>query len=385
MLRKDPRRPQTTIALFSILFALLLASSLLPSDAAALSGRYRAAVLMDARTGEVLFAENENEPLPPASMVKMMTELIVLEHIAEGEISADDVVEVSAKASKMGGSQVYLKQGETFPVVELLKALAIHSANDAAVALAEHLSGSTDAFVELMNQRAIELGMENSEFHFVHGLPPGRNQQTDLASAYDMALLGRELSHHSEALEWAVSNHVPFRDGEFILTNPNPLVGKYRGLEGIKTGFTSRAGYCLTASAYQKGVRLISVVMGAPTNELRGVETTRLLSRGFSRYTKVPLVPAAGADADTVVTIKGGKTDSAAVTFAEELVIGVPKDRIDDLRLDLRLENKVQAPLAVGQIVGRAVAVLDGDELGAVDLLCGEEVPKGTFWDRLFH
>jgi len=382
MFRMDPYRHSAAASLLLITLALLTGAF---ADAQALSGRYKAALLMDARTGEVLFAENEHKPLPPASMVKMMTELLVLENIAIGEISSDDPVKVSAKASKMGGSQVYLKHGETFPVIELLKALAIHSANDAAVALAEHLAGSTDAFVELMNQRAIELGMTDTEFHFVHGLPPGRGQKSDKSSAYDMAILGRELSHHPEALAWAVSDHVPFRNGKFFLTNPNPLVGKFRGLEGIKTGFTSSAGYCLTAAAFQKGVRLISVVMGAPTNELRGTETTRLLARGFSKYTKVPLIPSAATPLDQELNVKGGKAATAALAFADALVIGVRKDRIDEVQLDLRLPVNVAAPIAAGQVVGSAVAILDGRELGAVDILCSEEVPKGSFWDRLFH
>lgn len=382
MFRMDPHRLPTLAAATLIILAVLAGSA---ADADALSGRYKSAVLLDARTGEVLFAENEHQPLPPASMVKMMTELIVLEHIAIGEIAPDDPVEVSAKASKMGGSQVYLKHGETFPVVELLKALSIHSANDAAVALAEHIAGSDIAFVELMNRRAEELGMNDTEFHFVHGLPPGRGQKSDRSSAYDMALLGRELSRHPEALEWAVSDHVPFRDGKFFLTNPNPLVGKFRGLEGIKTGFTNSAGYCLTASAFQKGVRLISVVMGAPTNELRGTETTRLLARGFAQYTKVPLVPTAETPVERELKVKGGKADSASLAFAEPLIVGVRKEKMDELRLDLRLPDEFAAPIAAGQVVGRAVAVLDGAEVGAVDILCGEEVPKGSFWDRLFN
>jgi len=333
----------------------------------------------------VLFAENEHEALPPASMVKMMTELIVLEHVAIGEISEDDLVTVSAKASRMGGSQVYLKQGETFTVHELLQALAIHSANDAAVALAEHLAGSDEAFVELMNARARELGMHDTDFRFVHGLPPGRGQHPDASSAFDMAVLGRELAKYPEALEWAVSDHVPFRDGKFFLTNPNPLVGNFRGLEGIKTGFHSGAGYCLTASAYQKGVRLISVVMGAPTNTARGTETTRLMARGFSQYTLVPLVPKADEPLAEPAAVNGGKRKTVELAYADELTVGVKKDRIEEVALELRLPEKLQAPLAAGEVVGQAVAVLDGAELGSVDILCRQEVPKGNFWDRLFR
>jgi len=348
------------------------------------SGDYKAAVLIDARTGEVLFAENAHEPLPPASMVKMMTELIVLELVAEGEIGSEDPVTVSAKASTMGGSQVYLKQGEIFTVREMLLALAIHSANDAAVALAEHVAGSVEAFVELMNRRARSLGMHDTEFHFVHGLPPGWRQEADLSSAYDMALLGRELCRHPDALDWAVSDRVPFRDGQFILTNPNPLVGSFRGLEGIKTGFHSQAGYCLAAAATQKGVRLISVVMGASTDANRGLETTRLLARGFDAYTKLTLVTAAGDACPETVSVKGGKRKRAPLAYAGPLVVGVPRDRSADIAFRYDLPERIEAPRPAGEIVGRAVAELDGKAIGAVDLVLADIVEKGGFWDRLF-
>ena len=375
-----------TAPMFALILLLVLCGPLAPRIAVAddVSGDYKAAVVMDSRTGEVLFAENEHEPLPPASMVKMMTELVVLELLAEGELKRDGQVTVSAKASTMGGSQVYLKQGETFSVLEMLKALAIHSANDAAVALAEHVAGSSEAFVEMMNRRARGMGMHDTTFHFVHGLPPGWRQDSDLSSAHDMALLGRELSRYPEALEWAVSDRVPFRNGEFILTNPNPLVGSYRGLEGIKTGFTSQAGYCLTAAATQKDVRLISVVMGASTDEARGRETTRLLSRGFDAYTKLTLVTAAGDPCTETVAVKGGKTKRAPLAFADPLVVGVLRERSDEVTFRYDLPEKIEAPAAAGDPVGHAVAELDGQALGSVVLMLAETVEKGGFWDRLF-
>jgi D-alanyl-D-alanine carboxypeptidase (penicillin-binding protein 5/6) len=199
-------------------------------------GQYAAAVVIDVATGEVLMEKNAHTALPPASMVKMMTELVVLEKVATGEATLADMVTVSAHASRIGGSQAYLMQGERFSIEELLIAVAIHSANDAAVALAEHVAGTAGAFVELMNERARELGMRNTVFHSVHGLPPGRGQLSDLASAHDMALLGRELVKHPEATEWAARTDAPFRGGAFKLENKNPLVGKFPGLDGLKTG-----------------------------------------------------------------------------------------------------------------------------------------------------
>ena len=185
-------------------------------------------------------------------------------------------------------------------------------------------------------------------------------------------------------LEWAVSDRVPFRDGKFILTNPNPLVGNFRGLEGIKTGFHSQAGYCLTAAATQKGVRLISVVMGASTNKNRGLETTRLLARGFDAYTKLTLVTAAGDACTETVAVKGGTRKRAPLAFTEPLVVGVPKDRSAEGAFRYELPDRIEAPLPAGEVVGRAVAELDGYALGAVDLMVTEVVEKGGFWDRLF-
>jgi D-alanyl-D-alanine carboxypeptidase (penicillin-binding protein 5/6) len=300
-----------------------------PDAAAAMEGQFASAIVIDADTGEVLLAKEPHGRRQPASMLKMMTELIVLERVAEGDISLAEQVTVSAHASKMGGSQVYLKHNETFPVVELLKALAIHSANDAAASLAEHVAGSVEAFIDLMNSRARELGMRDTEFHSVHGLPPGRGQKPDMTSVYDMALLGRELIGHPLALEWSAQQTAPFRDGAFTLYNPNKLVGKYRGLDGLKTGYHNQSGYCVTATAIQKGKRLISVVMGSPTDAARATETTRLLSYGFT--------------------------------------------------------EKMQAPIEAGQEVGKGVAVLDGHVLGEVSIVTIEAVPRGNWLDRLFH
>jgi D-alanyl-D-alanine carboxypeptidase (penicillin-binding protein 5/6) len=356
-----------------------------PAGASVLDGQYVSALLMDGDTGEVLAAKNPHVQCQPASMLKMMTELIVLERISEGDFSFDDQVTVSARASKMGGSQVYLKHGETFTVTELLKALAIHSANDAAVALAEHVAGSVEAFVDLMNLRAQEFGMRDTEFHSVHGLPPGRNQLPDLTSAFDMALLGRILMRFPLAAEWASTATAPFRNDEFTLYNPNKLVGKFRGLDGIKTGFHDQAGYCVTASAVQKGKRLISVVMGAPTDQDRATETTRLLSYGFNLYTQVTLVPQNGEPLATKLAVKGGKRGDVPLAFGQSLTVCVPKAKVQQVVLQPQLPEKVQAPLEVGQVVGKAVALLGNHVLGEVPIVTREAVPKGSWWDRLLH
>ena len=299
---------------------------------------------------------------------------------------SDYVVRISAKASNMGGSQVYLKHNTEFPVEDLLRALAIHSANDAAVALAEHVAGSTEAFVDLMNMKARDLGMLDSEFHSVHGLPPGWGQKPDLTTAYDLTLLARELIKHPKALEWSSTRTAPFKNGTFTtLYNPNKLVGRFRGLDGLKTGYTGPAGFCVTATAVQQGKRLISVVMGCSSDKARATETTRLLSYGFNAYQQVPVVSSAGELLDQEIKIQGGKKKTAPLAYGESLTISVPRGRQGDLVIENRLPETVQAPLAKGEKVGDAVILLDGRELGRVPLVLAAEVEKGNWWNRLVN
>ena len=320
----------------------------------------------------------------PASMVKMLTELIALERIEQGDIALDDTVTVSARASNMGGSQVYLAHRERFAVEDILRAVAIHSANDAAVALAEHVAGSVEAFVDIMNDRARRLGMDRSEFHSVHGLPPGRGQEPDLTSARDMATLGRALLQHPRALEWSAIATAPFRDGEFLMYNPNKLVGKYRGLDGLKTGYHGQAGYCVTATAVQQGVRLLSVVMGCPSDRARATETTRLLSYGFNLYRPVTVVEAEAPLAEAVA-VRGGKAGEVPARYAASLEVMVPRDRHEDVAVRLDLVAPLDAPVARGEKIGEAVASLDGYELGRVDILAAETVEEGRWYHRLFR
>lgn len=356
------------------------------SGPVSLTGDFKAAIVVDADTGLTLVATNARERRQPASMLKMMTELIVLEHVASGDMKMDEMVRVSAKASNMGGSQVYLKHNTEFSVKDLLRALAIHSANDAAVALAEHTAGSTEAFIDLMNLRARELGMNDTEFHSVHGLPPGWKQQPDLTTAYDLSLLALELIKHPQALEWSSTSTAPFKNGTFTtLYNPNKLIGKFRGLDGLKTGYTGPAGFCVTASAVQQGKRLVSVVMGCSTDNARATETTRLLSYGFNAFTRVAVIPEAGALIAQQVTLSGGKKKTAPVAFGESLTVSVPKGREEDLKIDVQLLEKVKAPQLQGAEVGFAAVRLDGRVLGRVPLVLTEEVEKGNWWNRLLN
>ncbi len=382
--------------LLMALMLLMVAASYTPSSAqtdlpaedefpARVKGEFKTAIVIDAATGLTLVATNDELRRPPASMLKMMTELIVLEHIQEGDLTLEEIVTVSAKSSNMGGSQVYLKHGEEFTVEQLMEALAIHSANDAAVALAEHVAGSTDAFVDLMNYRARDLGMSHTEFHTVHGLPPDWRQESDMTTVRDMATLAQELVKHPQALVWASTRTAPFRDGKFTLYNPNKLVGKYRGLDGLKTGYTVAAGFCVTATAVRKGQRLISVVMGCPSDNARAIETSRLLTFGFNMYKQVPVFTAVGDPLTEPLRVKGGKKKSVLVTYGESLEVSVPRNREHDLEMEIRLPNEFPAPIAAGTEVGRAVVRLDGVELGSVPIVTILEVHKGNWFNRLMN
>lgn len=356
-----------------------------PSGAAILKGDFATAVVMDAVTGEILVAKRPHDRRQPASMTKMMTELLVLERIAEGDIALTDEVTVSARASRMGGSQVYLKEGEIFTVEELLMALAIHSGNDAAVALAEYHAGTVEAFIVLMNQRAAELNMRDTIFHSVHGLPPGWRQKPDLTSAYDMALLGCELVKYPEALTWASTKTAPFRNGEFTLYNSNKLIGTFRGLDGLKTGYHHRAGFCLTATAIQMEQRLIAVVMGAPDNNARSAETARLLSYAFNLYTRVTLIPQENQNLADPLPVEDGAAREVALAYATPMTVSVRKDQVDLIVLEERFPQPLSAPIEAGEVVGTAVALLQGRTLSEVPIVAAETVARGSILQRIMH
>jgi len=386
-MKKIDARPAARILRFGLL-ALL---SLVPYAAAqeglpaSLDGKFASAIVIDAYSGEVLIAQNPDLRRQPASMVKMMTELLILEQIESGGMSLEDRVSVSARASRMGGSQVYLKEGEVFTVEELLMALAIHSANDAAASLAEFHAGSIAAFLDLMNLRARELGMTGTAFHSVHGLPPGWKQKPDLTCARDMATLARELVTHPEALRWASIPTAPFRNGEFTLYNSNKLIGKVRGVDGLKTGYHHRAGFCITVTAQQNGRRLIAVVMGAPNDHARTEEATRLLSHGFNRFTRLTLVERPGQPLGRNLRVDGGREREVPVAYAETLVVTVPRAHTDSVVLEEQLSEKVPAPVAAGQIVGKAVATFAGRTLAEVPIIALETVDRGSLLDRILH
>lgn len=242
----------------------------------------QAELLMDAQTGKVLLEENAHRLWKPASLVKMMLMLLIVEHVQDGVIDWGDSVVVSAAASRMGGSQVYLKQGEVFTLEELMKAVTIGSANDASYAVGEYVAGSVEKFVQMMNERAHQLGMHDTRYTNVHGLPAGKGKKDNVTSAFDCAVLARELLKHPKIFEWTSAEKTTFRNGTLTLRNTNSLIGSYPGADGLKTGYISSCGFNIVATAEREGRRFIAVVLGSPASKLRFGEAKRLLTHGFS-------------------------------------------------------------------------------------------------------
>ncbi len=243
---------------------------------------YASAIVLDADTGETLFSRNADAPVYPASTIKLMVLLVILDQIEQGTLQLDDMVQVTVEAYKMGGSQVYLDPKEQFSIEDLLYALMIQSANDAAVALASHIAGTKEEFVALMNKKAEELGMKNTKFHSVHGLPPAKGQKVDVTTARDFGILCRELTNHPEVYQYTGTREKGFRGGEFIMRTHNHLLKKVDGCDGFKTGYFTKAGFSIAATAKKGGVRIIAIVMGSKDRKVRDTQATALLAKGFS-------------------------------------------------------------------------------------------------------
>lgn len=249
---------------------------------------YISALVIDAGSGEILFEDHAETVVYPASVLKLMDLLVILEQIEQGKLRLEEMVQVTKKAAQMGGSQVYLDPKEQFSVEELLYALSVQSANDAAVALAMHIAGSTEQFIALMNERADELGMKDTQFYSVHGLPPSKGQKPDQTTAYDLAILGRELAKRPEVFKFTGTKERDFRGGKFIMRNHNHLLGGVYGCDGFKTGYFRAAGFSIVATATRNGVRIIAIVMGSKNRKVRDTKAEELLAKGFALAATIP-------------------------------------------------------------------------------------------------
>ena len=366
--------------LIGALLAALCLLALLPTtaDAVELPLTNRAALLMEKTTGQILFAQNEHEALEPASVTKIMTLLLTMDAIDSGALSYDDVVTVSANAAGMGGSQVFLAEGEKITVEELLKSVCVSSGNDAAVALAEKVSGVTELFVEQMNNRAKGLGMDDT--HFVNCT--GLTAKGHVTSAYDIALMSRELlTRHPDIRRFTTIWTDTIRGGAFGLANTNKLIRFYDGATGLKTGYTTSAGYCISATAEREGMELIAVIMKGETADKRNTDAKALLNYGFSTYA---LVSAAPEEPLPALPVSMGQAEQVSLTLPEEGVTAlVEKGRVSALERRVDLPSSLTAPVAAGQTAG-TLTLLDGEtEVLTVPILAAEDVPRRS-WSGLF-
>lgn len=348
-------------------------------------------VVMDVLTGTVLLERDAHTARFPASLTKIMTLLVVLDALAAGRVSLDDQVQVSAEAAGWGGTQIFLAPGEIMSFRDLLKAVAVASANDAATALAEHVSGSVDGFVAEMNRRAGELGMTNTRFNNPHGIDTGLELADHHMSAMDVAIVARELiRRHPEILSLTAIYRDKVRDPEAgeccELVNTNQLVRTVRGVDGLKTGHTSRANFGIAATALRDEARFLVVLMGHPNRPRRDQEATRLLDWAFANWEPVPII-AAGETVQRLRVHKGHVTDLDVVA-ADDLGVVVPRGQGEQLEQEITMETALTAPISKGQAVGRLTVRHEGRVIGSVDLVAAQAVdrlsPMGL-WLRLVN
>lgn len=365
--------------LVAVLLALCLLLGVLPLAAHAVELEVPApsAILMDAATGQILFEKNDHERLRPASVTKVMTLLLVMEALQSGQLSWDQPVTASAAAAGKGGSQVYLKEGEQMTMDEMLKSVVVSSANDCATALAEAVAGSESIFVDKMNQRAAELGMTDTHFVNCTGLDDEANAAEHLTTAYDIALMSRELLKHDEIRKYTTIWMDTVRDGQFGLSNTNKLVRFYDGTTGLKTGFTKAAGYCLSASASRDGMELIAVVLDCPSSTDRFESAKTLLDYGFATYALVTPTP---PEEIGQVRVRLGEQSVIQPVIQTTDPVLIEKSLKTSVTTEVSLEENVSAPVEKGQKLG-TLTVKAGDKiLATVPIVAPERVERLTWW-----
>ena len=355
------------LALMILLIPCLPAAALGEGDISSPS-----ALLMDAKSGKILFEKNAHDQRPCASITKVMTLLLVMEALDTERIRLDDTVTTSAHAASMGGSDIWLEEGEQMTVDDMIKATAVASANDAAVALAEFISGTEDDFVAAMNAKAKELGMKDTVFKNCNGL----DEEGHLTSAYDVALMSRALIAHPKIYDYTGIWLDSLRGGETQIVNTNKLLRTYDGITGLKTGTTGDAGSCITATAERGGMSLIAVVLGADSGTARFKDAAALLDHGFANYESVTL---SLTDELDPVTVEGGMQSEVGVACEDSASLTLPKGEKDKLKRSVTMEESVAAPVTKGDKVGTISYTLDDKELASFDILAAEDVEKKSF------
>lgn len=360
----------------SCLMILLILAAVCPKiQAAELGEGAKSAVLLDIATGTVLFEKNAHEALPPASVTKVMTLLLIMEAIDGGQIGWDDIVTASEAATAKGGSQIYLKVGEQMTVSDMVKSIAVSSANDCACAMAEHLAGSEGAFADKMNARAAELGMTDSHFVNCTGLDDDDSAKEHRTSAMDIAIMSRELlKNHPDITKYTTIWMDTVRNGAFGLSNTNKLIRFYPGATGLKTGFTRQAMYCLSASAEREGLGLIAVVMGCETSQKRFAACKGLLDYGFANYALyTPVFP------EAAVPVKLGTAESVEAVPGSETPMLIEKARKAGMTTEVTLEETVTAPVSQGQRLGELTVREGGEVITRIPLVAKTTIPRLTF------
>lgn len=342
----------------------------------------KSAILIEASTGKVLYEKNIDEKYAPASMTKMMSLLLIMENIDNRNLRMDEVIKVSKNAASMGGSQIFLQENEEMTVEDLLKGITIGSANDATVALAERIGGTESAFVELMNKKAKELGLKNTNFKN----PTGLDEANHYSSSRDMSIIARELVKHSKILEFSSIYETYLRtdtDNKFWLVNTNKLVRFYPGVDGLKTGYTEEAGYCLTATINKDNMRLIAVVMGEPTSSIRNSEVSALLDYGYNLYQKDTYITT--EEIIDTVPVEKGKDEFANIVVLKDVgTINKKGHKMGEVTYELDLK-KIKAPVNKGDIVGNLTIKEDGKVVNNVDVTVDKRVEKAGLFTIYFR
>tara|TARA_A100001037_G_C15153857_1_gene641886 strand:- start:12256 stop:13386 length:1131 start_codon:yes stop_codon:yes gene_type:complete len=345
---------------------------------------YKSALLIEAETGKVLRSFNPHKKIIPASIVKMMTSYIALKEIQNKTLNLNEYVFISRKASKIGGQQVYLAQGERFKVIDLLKAIMISSANDAAFALAEHISGSSEGFIDLMNLTAKSLGMRNTRFVNVNGLPPNRGGSPNLMSAVDAGILARELLKIPMTTKISSIKNEGFRKNQFILTNTNRLIGRFPGLDGLKTGFYRKAGFSIVATAKKSNLRLIAIVFGAKKSRTRFRETSKLLSWGFNRYIWLD-VREKLKDKIKAVKIIDGVEKTVGISLIGKNRILIRRENVNKISIKNKIPKVLTAPITKGQVIGKVTVKIRKRKVAILSLTTKKSVQKISFLRRILN
>lgn len=366
-----------------IMMSFLVASIFTPAAMARenkveLADKVKSAILIERDTGSVLYEKNSDERLPPASMTKIMTMLLIMEAIDKGKLTMDEKIRTSEYAASMGGSQIFLEPGEEMTTKQMLEGIAIASGNDASVAMAERLAGSEEEFVKQMNKKVKDLGLKNTEFKSATGLPG----KQDYSTAHDMAIMAKELLKYEEITKFTSTYESYLRedsDKKFWLVNTNRLVRFYPGVDGLKTGFTNEAKYCLTATAQKDGMRVIAVVFGAPTSKERNAQVTKMLDYAFSQYKTHPMYKR-NVTLGKVAVSKGEKKKIEAITSEPISLLTKKGENVEKIKQSIKLKKNITAPVKKGDQVGTLKLIQDGKTLVESPLVAKEDSKNASWW-----